>query len=115
MSAPHPLRPTWADPVTPVTDGGVKFYSGTQASGNSEIVPENLSRKKGVWIQCTATSAKVIGIYSVPGQETAVRRLKAAYTDGIAGMMAVAFIPGTQAVRLTTITGVNSEWVAMEY
>ena len=115
MSAPHPLRPTWADPVTKVTDGGVKFYSDTQASGNSEIIPENKARKEGVWLQCTATSAKVIGIYAVAGEETKVRKLKAAYTDGIVGMMAVAFIPGTQAVRLTTVTGVDSEWVAMEY
>jgi len=115
MSAPNPLRATWADPVFEVADGPVTFYSGTQASGNSEIIPANPNRKKGVWVQCTASSAKVIGIYTEAGQETAVRKLKAAYTDVIVGMMAVAFIPGGQAVRLTTITGANSEWVAMEY
>lgn len=115
MTSPHPLRSTWADPVTHVADGGVTFYSGEQASGNSEIIAENLNRKRGVWIQCTEVTAKVIGIYIGIGNDTKVRKLKAAYTDGIVGMMAVAFIPGTQAIRITTVTGVDADWVAMEY
>lgn len=103
--APYPLRPTDASPVVLVSNGATSFSFDTTNASTSwkQAIGENLSRKEGVWVQCTHASAKILVVRpadSDPGTGTKIGfKVKASYTSATAvDNDDVLHIPGTGAV-----------------
>jgi len=106
MTEVYPLRTTDAQPVVPIANGNAAWKPLGQTNASTswkEAIQENLSRKEGVWIQCTHATAKILVVRpadSDPGTGTKVGfKVKASYTSATAvDNDDVLFVPGTGAV-----------------